>query len=69
MLNIVSKEVVIKLASFVLFWAAILHFLNFVLGGVITVYGFAIPVYFSLVISIILGYLGYKVRRLNADFF
>ncbi len=64
-----SRALILKIVSFILFWAAILHFTNFILGGIITVYGYIIPVYFSLLISMILAYLGYKVKKLNADFF
>ncbi len=64
-----SRTLILKIVSFILFWAAILHFTSFILGGIITVYGYIIPVYFSLLISMILAYLGYKVKKLNADFF
>ena len=63
-----SRALILKIVSFILFWAAILHFTNFILGGIITGYGYIIPVYFSLLISMILAYLGYKVKKLNADF-
>ena len=64
-----SRALILKIVSFILFWAAILHFTNFILGGIIIVYGYIIPVYFSLLVSMILAYLGYKVKKLNADFF
>ena len=43
-----SKKSTLKIAKFIVFIACLIHLLNFLLGGAISVYNYVIPKYFSL---------------------
>ena len=51
-----------KIAKIVLSAAAIVHLLNFLFAGQMSIWGYAIPPVLSLFISIFLGYLAYKLK-------
>jgi len=50
-----------KIAAFIFIAVSIIHLMNFFVGGVISVWGFSIPPYISLVVSLILGFLAVKL--------
>ena len=56
---------VTKIAAFVFIVVSIIHLMNFVVGGVISVWDFAIPSNVSLVASRILGFLAFKLITLK----
>ncbi len=56
---------VTKIAAFVFIVVSIIHLMNFFVGGVISVWGFAIPSNVSLVASLILGFLAFKLITLK----
>ena len=45
--------------------ACIIHLLNFLLGGAVSIYNYVIPKYLSLVISVLLAFVGYNLHRLT----
>jgi|TARA_B100000953_G_C17865696_1_gene373097 hypothetical protein len=50
-----------KVAAFIFLIVSIVHFINFLVGGVVSIWGWVIPPYLSLVLSPILGILAYKL--------
>ncbi len=42
-----NNKVILKVSAVILGWASIFHFANFLLGGVIVIMGYTVPVYFS----------------------
>ena len=60
-----SKKSTLKIAKFIVFIAFLIHLLNFLLGGAISVYSYVIPKYFSLVISVLLAFVGYNLHKLT----
>ncbi len=60
-----SKKSTLKIAKFIVFIACLIHLLNFLLGGAISVYNYVIPKYFSLVISVLLAFVGYNLHKLT----
>ena len=50
-----------KVAAFIFLIVSIVHFINFLVGGVVSIWGWVIPPYLSLVLSPILGTLAYKL--------
>ena len=61
-----GNKTTLKIATVILAWASFLHFTNFILGGVIAIMGFTIPVYFSLLLSLILAFMTYRLRKITA---
>ena len=60
------KSIYVTKTAAVIFTAvSIIHLINFFIGGVISVWGFAIPANLSLVLSLILGFLAFKLRTLK----
>ena len=51
-----------KVARIVLSVAAIVHLLNFLFSGQMSIWGYVIPPVLSLFVSIFLGYLAYKLK-------
>ena len=51
-----------KVARIVLSAAAIVHLLNFLFSGQMSIWGYVIPPIVSLFVSIFLGYLAYKLK-------
>ena len=51
-----------KIAKIVLSAAAIVHLLNFLFSGQMSIWGYVIPPVLSLFVSIFLGYLAYKLK-------
>ena len=51
-----------KVARIVLSAAALVHLLNFLFAGQMSIWGYVIPSVLSLLVSIFLGYLAYKVK-------
>ena len=60
-----KSNYVTRLAAFVFIAVSITHLINFFVGGVIIVWGFGIPPYISLIVSLILGFLAIKLITLN----
>ena len=60
-----SKKSTLKIAKIIVFMASIIHLLNFLLGGAISIYNYVIPKYLSLVISVLLAFVGYNLHRLT----
>ena len=54
-----------KVARIVLSAAAIVHLLNFLFSGHMSIWGYVIPPVLSLFVSIFLGYLAYKLKPLK----
>ena len=54
-----------KIAASIFLTVSIVHLMNFFIGGVISVWGFAIPANISLVVSLILGLLAFKLITLK----
>lgn len=54
-----------KIAASIFIAVSIVHLMNFFIGGVISVWGFAIPANISLVVSLILGLLAFKLITLK----
>jgi len=61
----VKSTYITKIAASIFVAVSIIHFMNFIIGGVISVWGFAIPPYISLVVSLILGLLAFKLITLK----
>ena len=61
----VKNIYITKTASVIFTVVSIVHLINFFIGGVISVWGFAIPANISLVLSLILGFLAFKLRTLK----
>jgi len=60
------KNIYITKSAAIIFTAvSIVHLINFFIGGVISVWGFTIPANISLVLSLILGFLAFKLRTLK----
>ena len=55
----------LKIAKIIVFMACIIHLLNFLLGGAVSIYNYVIPKYLSLVISVLLAFVGYNLHRLT----
>ena len=55
----------LKIAKIIVFMACIIHLLNFLLGGAISIYNYVIPKYYSLVISVLLAFVGYNLHKLT----
>jgi len=51
-----------KVARIVLSAAALVHLLNFLFAGQMSIWGYVIPSVLSLFVSIFLGYLAYKLK-------
>ena len=51
-----------KIARLFFFAAALVHFLNFLFAGQMSIWGYVIPPVLSLFVSIPLGYLAYKLK-------
>ena len=51
-----------KVARIVLCAAALVHILNFLFSGQMSIWGYAIPPVLSLFVSIFLGYLAHKLK-------
>ena len=51
-----------KIAKVFLSAAALVHFLNFLFAGQMSIWGYVIPPVLSLFVSILLGYLAYKLK-------
>ena len=51
-----------KIAKIFLSAAALVHFLNFLFAGQMSIWGFIIPPVLSLFVCILLGYLAYKLK-------
>ncbi len=54
-----------KIAASIFIAVSIVHLMNFFIGGVISVWGFVIPPNISLVVSLILGLLAFKLITLK----
>ena len=54
-----------KIAAFIFIAVSIIHLINFFVGEVISVWGFPIPPYISLVVSLVLGFLAFKLITAN----
>ena len=54
-----------KIAASIFIAVSIVHLMNFFIGGVISVWGFVIPPNSSLVVSLILGLLAFKLITLK----
>ena len=60
------KSIYITKSAAVIFTVvSIVHLINFFIGGVISVLGFTILANLSLVLSLILGFLAFKLRTLK----
>ncbi len=59
-----NNKAILKVSAVILGWASIFHFANFLLGGVIVIMGYTVPVYFSLIASAILGFCSYKLQQM-----
>ena len=51
-----------KIAKIFLFAASLVHLLNFLFAGQMSVWGYVIPPVLSLFVSIFLGYLAFKLK-------
>ena len=51
-----------KIVRIVLSAAALVHLLNFLFAGQMSIWGYVIPPVLSLFVSILLGYLAYKLK-------
>ena len=51
-----------KIVRIVLYAAALVHLLNFLFAGQMSIWGYVIPPVLSLFVSIFLGYLAYKLK-------
>ena len=60
-----KSNYVTRLAAFIFIAVSIAHLMNFFVGGVIIVWGFVIPPYISLILSLILVFLSIKLITLN----
>jgi len=61
----VKSIYITKSAAVIFTVVSIVHLINFFIGGVISVWGFTIPANISLVLSLILGFLAFKLRTLK----
>jgi hypothetical protein len=61
----VKSIYITKSAAVIFSVVSIAHLINFFIGGVISVWGFTIPANLSLVLSLILGFLAFKLRTLK----
>ena len=59
------KTMILRIASIVIGFASFIHLFNFFMGGVIAIMGYAFPAKASLVISLVLAYLSYRIHRLT----
>ena len=50
-----------KIAAVIFIAASVMHLLNFIFGGVISIVGFVIPANLSLAITFILWFLGFRL--------
>ena len=55
----------ITIAALIFIAGSIFHLINFFIGGIISVFGFAISPYVSLVLSPLLGLLAFKLMSLK----
>ena len=61
-INLYMKSVLLtKVAAFIFLIGSIAHLINFLVDGVISIWGWVIPPYLSLVLSPILGILAYQL--------
>jgi ABC-type enterochelin transport system permease subunit len=51
-----------RIAKILLSVAALVHFLNFLFAGQMSIWGYVIPPILSLFVGIFLGYLAYKLK-------
>ena len=51
-----------RIAKIFLSAAALVHLLNFLFGGQMSIWGYVIPPVLSLFVSIFLGYIAYKLK-------
>ena len=51
-----------KIAKIVLSAAALVHLLNFLFAGQMSIWGYVFPPVLSLFVSIFLGYIAYKLK-------
>tara|TARA_B100000586_G_C19949897_1_gene359193 strand:- start:368 stop:553 length:186 start_codon:yes stop_codon:yes gene_type:complete len=58
-------SLVIKIAALIFIAVSVIHLINFLVGGVISVWGFAIPSNISLFVTLILGFLAFKLVTLK----
>ena len=58
-----SKAAVLKIASVILALASLMHFMNFIMGGVLVIMGVSVPVSFSLFASFLTGFISFQLRK------
>ena len=51
-----------RIAKIFLYVAALVHLLNFLFDGQMSIWGYVIPPVLSLFVSIFLGYIAYKLK-------
>jgi uncharacterized membrane protein (DUF4010 family) len=59
------KKITLRVTSRVSGFASFIHLFNFLMGGVIAIMGHTFPAKASLVISLALAFLGYRIHRLT----
>ena len=59
------KTMILRIASIVLGFASFIHLFNFLMGGVIAIMGHTFPAKASLVVSLVLSFLSYRIHRLT----
>ena len=59
------KTMILRIASIVIGLASFVHLFNFLMGGVIAIMGHTFPAKASLVVSLVLAFLSYRIHRLT----
>ena len=59
------KTMILRIASIVIGFASFIHLFNFLMGGVIAIMGHTFPAKASLVVSLVLAFLSYRIHRLT----
>ena len=58
-----SKAAILKIASVILALASLMHFMNFIMGGVLVIMGVSVPASFSLFASFLTGFISFQLRK------
>ena len=59
------KTMILRIASIVIGFASFIHLFNFLMGGVIAIMGHTYQAKASLVVSLVLAFLSYRIHRLT----
>jgi len=58
-----DKAMTLKIASVILALAPLMHFINFIMGGVVVIMGIFVPAIFSFFASFLTGFISFQLRK------